>query len=455
MKVINYSELIEASKEIDTRRSIEEFGLLDEAAYYGRNKKLIECEKQLQIIIDETHKSPNNFYNSKSAAAFEKLESLFSEIFGFENVYINDSVLITFLNTSTMNFNSSGYTITGIYVFRNGKYATKFGHEVTTIKIDNNHSTVKLKDGRGYNCRICIGASNFSYQGENSLTAREILAILLHEIGHNFYRAPIRESLGEINKMFQMMTLKEISAMQYVIQYGIDNVSVAALFGFMVYIDTLPGMKQSIGLMNKALGTIQSQLHMFDVPIKMIMTWVNITLRFEFILANMLNPFRAVSGILNYDKEKYADAFSAAYGYATDLSTGLRKIEAHQYHISNNSKAINDIMGILYSFQKLALLPLYAFDSHPSNSARQRNVIQYMKEVEAQKLPPNIRKEFEQELARVENDRANFKQDFGYDMTKNIDIFYAIIEDLIHLSDPKDITSTLGGFFGYKNLDRF
>lgn len=76
-----------------------------------------------------------------------------------------------------------------------------------------------------------------------------------------------------------------------------------------------------------------------------------------------------------------------------------------------------------------------------------------MKEVNSKNLPPELRKEYDKTLCLMIKNREQLKQYSGLDASVHINQILAILEDVIHISDPRDFFSTCGRIFKYHNLD--
>lgn len=61
-----------------------------------------------------------------------------------------------------------------------------------------------------------------------------------------------------------------------------------------------------------------------------------------------------------------------------------------------------------------------------------------MKEVNSKNLPPELRKEYDKTLCLMIKNREQLKQYSGLDASVHINQILAILEDVIHISDPRD-----------------
>lgn len=400
--MIDYSTLQDYCYLMESKKTAQKYGLMNEATYYGRNDKLIACEEQLQIIIDECHHNPLNFVDTKCRKAFSRIEEILKELFQFDSVSINDDSFMFYnsiksgITTNGSKFNkirsagkklSGTYTICDCYIYRYTKYVIYGGKEVETVSVDDNHDTVRLKNGFGYSCRICIGAGNFSDYGENSLTAQEIMATILHEIGHNFYRSPAKELVSDIYDLIilksHMLTCDEIQKLAYAVVFvnAANNIMLSQLYDIILrtcgdIINYIPGAKQVIGTLSKIINLLGTTFESIYIPIKGIINHVKLITKITATLTNTvkrITPHGIIKSTISYDREKYADAFVTAYGYGPYQVSGLYKIEKHEYTLPYiNTPLVTEISGWIYTIGKLVYLPLFFVSSHPQNTSREK-----------------------------------------------------------------------------------
>lgn len=416
---------------------------INEATYYGRNANLIEMEK----IIDSAREYANkqNYVNFNSELG--KLEVLIGKTFGFDEVYINKSVLYAICPQL---FLTAGATICQGALY---KYTKKVidGKAVESIDIDTHHKVTKLVNGVGYNFNLVLSTTLFLDRGERTLTSREILAIILHEIGHNFYVGPVKEFaslilcgfIGDISRIELSLLCVALAegtkdflyfANNIIPDYVNDSIS---QFTNTVYIAFAPIIE-----LLSAFGLMKTVLQIFTIIIKSA----------DVLLQRLLSPVTIGRAFLNYDAEKYSDAFASAYGYGTELATGLEKLGMVGM---TTFPAINPILKVAKTIISLLFLFIQPVtDEHPNTQARLMNNIKYMKEAGKDISDPVLRKEYEAELKKILKYREEVKVYKGTCPLKLMDKYSAMIQDFIHIGDIKDLTTSLyPKWTKYKNLD--
>jgi hypothetical protein len=131
-------------------------------AYYGKTKILLEAEKCLNQIVLKVTRDPSTIVDKTPENI--RLQALLKKQFGFKEVNI--------LWNNTPGFMPNACTLIGVESLALGNFS---------YQIDNKNG---YYDSKHINyCVVQISSSMITYSG---VTGSELLAIILHEIGHNF-----------------------------------------------------------------------------------------------------------------------------------------------------------------------------------------------------------------------------------------------------------------------------
>lgn len=420
---------------------------LDEATYYGRNKELIECEQILDKMVEIGH-------NGKTASQqftdlMEKLSAKLATTFGFSDFHINHSMLC-FLPEILLDVTSTaGCTFCKAAIIKYVRKSGIDGKQTMVVDFDKNHKGIKFKPNSYYNMRMFLGMELFMSFGEYSLTGAEILAIILHEIGHNFYVGPVRE-LGSTFLTFA--SLGDI----YQIITGVI-VQAILIEGISVLDDALPpDTRNAATRIINMLGTIARPVFTLINIRYFIITLIELSTVFVNMFDKIINnPITITKAFLGYDPEKYSDAFATAYGYGTELSTGLNKLSHFRIKTISNNIYSQSAVDLFVSIARLPIVFLYIFiDPHPNNQGRLLNDIRYLEAAGSKITNPYIKKEYIEELNKIKALRETTKNYAGVDPIKGADKLAAWIQDILKISDWKDFSSSLNPKRSiYKNLD--
>lgn len=259
--------------------------------------------------------------------------------------------------------------------------------------LDKNYGVTE--DGVDYNKKLTI--SVFIHTGlitHSKMNAGEILAILLHEIGHNFYQS-VFQILNRINVMSPVEALPSAIASQLTTLGVIDifnigrlNVTIRNLIGqaidFMKIRPLIIAVKELAIIMtvftpstiNQVVGLLLGRLRWKD---------------------GWFNPSTV---IFNYSVEKHADSFAVDYGYGPQLATALNKLDRRKEDVVYNIPILNWIMD----FDKLlADLTFNTLTGYPTIHNRQTSALKRLKEASKDpNMPKAVKEELEGQIKEFE-----------------------------------------------------
>ena len=356
-------------------------------AYYGKTPELLAIEKK---IGEARIKYNNNRMKFNTSPERTELENMFADAFGFKccNFIIQPSML------------HNAYTIpvsSAVFDFRDySKYiVSKTGKGIKYTKDANVYLIINVTKGLFFN---------------NLYTDGEVLAIILHEIGHNFQTAISGKcrTLLITNKILNLL-LFPIMIIQYPESAPWRNLYI----DFKKYID-----KNFSGL-----------VHVLWIIKSIINTIVGIGYTGLAILSNiaaMMNPLTVIQNIPNvmmekisnvftmfggYKGEAISDSFVSAYGYSTELSSALMKIEKNSAGFVANS-IFREMPGIGAYFDLINIptkIITNIFDPHPNTIARLNNQYDYIyTEMMKMNTTPAMKKELQAQLKEIQTTMDKF-----------------------------------------------
>lgn len=362
--------------------------------YFGNTPDIQEAQKYLSLLRKEIIKNDTLFVKTASSNKnLYKFNRQIEKIFGFKTF----SLVIIYsdeLNAFTIPLSMH------VDVHNPSK------------KFKPNKSTMKFDTEAEFNCMTFIYTGLFL---DERFSDREIMAILLHEIGHNFSSSLdsdillfnsikksiyVLKTLSDIilqsNDLIQLTTntvgfaLNNSNKVSGIVERNIqkilkDNKSIA------IFIDSYTSA------INKLLSLI-SNFNLLSVIISLnpILILINI-------LRNVLvslNPLNFINVIMCFNDERVADNFVTMYGYGDELSSALLKFEFK----NKNRKST-----ILELIRESVMLPveilLAPLDEHPENVSRAASQIDYLKkELQDSNLDPKMKKEITKQIKNIEND---------------------------------------------------
>lgn len=351
-------------------------------AYYGKKPEFKRIEELLEVIIKRCHELHNgsvistnsNINNSKE---LKEIEKLFEKAFGMKEMHL--TFYIFTLTSTGMNFAKNAFTIPN--------FLTYFKKKENGMSNDNDLV-----------CNVWVDTNLVTVL---DLNAKELMAVILHEIGHCY----------------------DASLFAFLSKIPLGLTADKNAFNF----KGLPGAL----LINTALGALkwEKYLHEFDKAIqkfieenKVVAVFLNsitIFLQEFFVNLSVFAPnilsipklgidyvlkMLLPRNIFGYSNEKYADSFATAYGYGKEVMIFNNKCQQKKGHIIFDAGQHIPILNVGLDFINLTnTLVVLPIDPHPSAPTRMQSQINKLRrDLKDPNLDPKIKKELLSQLDDME-----------------------------------------------------
>lgn len=354
---------------------------LIEERYYGQLPEFKEMEYCLQCIIDKVkedpkHSNPNKFPEN------EKLQKLMKKVFGVKkSIFYWEPYNIE--NAYTVPCNVL------LLIGDSGKFLQK---RETTGFYDESHKMV---------------LTIYLYPGVitvSKLTARELLAVILHETGHNFDKSGYHLFSLIINSFltFGMNLLAVLPYKNKENKLKLNYYKNVKKEDDPIFDDTKKRDRINNILMR------QYKDYYKGLPLKTILSLpLNIMM---FPVLAFISPFVQITGLDSKTGEVFADSFATAYGYGTELISALEKF-------GNNEKYYKPKTALQIFMTDLGLFQVEVYNAflecHGTNQERCKNCLNKLKaDLKKNDFPPELREELVNEINRIS---AQYKQLISFD----------------------------------------
>lgn len=440
-----YSESVIEQDDLDALSHLYTTDSYFSEAYFGKSQNLVKCEdilKKMQALV-KTKTSvdlTNHMYNKALSKALE-------DEFGFAQVHITwYRTRVTDLAGALSTGNIVGpiaqatyvdvYTIPSVNIFiRNPTAFIKNPLKKGKRYYDTNHSLV---------VSISVSMATIRY---DVLTPAELLACILHEIGHNFDTSVYRMSslimhfatvfFGTLGVTSAMASVGSLSDESGPIYAGLATAASAfsmstpmrkitnALDNFFAKLaNSIPGMKEFFDTMTRGMDVLKEVGAV--IGFYTVIPALGFAAKFGTSLRGIRNRLRstldlsdteiqalsglAIIGLLHMVTEKkeeiFADSFATAYGYGVELASALNKLDmSDMKHMRKLPKQFI-ITKLVMDFQASCDLIFQDFinPGHGSSITRANKILQIQKKNLAQQtdLTPALRKELEDQIAIME-----------------------------------------------------
>lgn len=385
--------------------------------FAGRSKELEKCERYLKEIMDkikEDHVATDSFLDAtkkkrstyRDFPANAKLEYELSNFFKVKAINI-------YWNNGSVNAAS----LAPLVLFR-----PRYKAGLENGKYTNMSASILMYEELVYMA---------------DLNERELLAILLHEIGHCFYWCPVEVAMTSVYLVTNLPFNIVKQFVSLTIQHAIVRMSD---FG------------------KKNLPMVYNLINIFTDAINEIMNWLVVTIAPIGALKNTINNIRngkiipegfSPIDIPGYGAEKGADSFATRYGYGAELITALKKIErpanTSAFRTMHKFGTFGDIIMDISTIA-CDLVSMMMLDPHPSSSQRALSMIKKLKaDLNESDFPPEMENDLRDEIARLEK-AYNVLQD--PDNKSNVALkrgWYNIVDKMTH--GHTDIREILDFYF--------
>lgn len=340
------------------------------------------------------------------------LQEAIKKVFGFK------SVTIRWENRGAMLMGA--YTIPGNPVKYGKKPGFIYGQNANGF-YDQTHSMP-----------IFIEMSNDAYR-DALLTPEEMTALMLHEIGHNFDFTAYTMFFGwarticDIAGLFTPFTF--VPAINDLIArtdpgrnivHVITNIDVILMNNIPPLGRLGRGMNKLFSSFGKFFNALFSPAMAFTIPLKLLNA-----------------PMVSLITFFSRKKEVYADNFAASYGYAQELTNALAKLEASMTRVS--IQPAGGLAELFYDFAQFCRefdTTFFSISGHGSTQQRMiRTKSKLMQDLKNNDVPPELRKELENQIAEMDSAYQQYLEADDYQM-KNITAFFRNLVD--HVYDGKD-----------------
>lgn len=329
----------------------------------------------------------------------------------------------------------------------NDMFADRFGFRLFSLNIINqkglnaftipisynydiyNTSKHVISDKDGYKfskeSEFCCTVSVFSGVFLNKeFTDREVMALILHEIGHNFQSA-INNKVETITNVFKVFSGLTMVATTNFVPILLNTNSYNMFMNTFIkelraknskFIQLMDSITNAFGIVGDIFGEVNAILGIVPMsPAKMAVSiYKYLSNKVIRLIANPLNGVKLVVG---YKNEQISDNFATMYGYGSDLLSALAKLE-----FTTTSK-------VTEAFNKLPIYPAFvnavnmapmmiieAFDEHPVITDRVINQLTMLeRELTKEDLDPRMKKEIKRnidEIKSVKNTYIKQKKSF-------------------------------------------
>lgn len=433
-------------------------------AYFGKNNANIQKMEELFDYCIKTASRPEyevvtqsstGYLGKKFSNTITQIEKIIEKEFGFKNVAIDFTPGVDGYNAFTL--------------------VQPYSQKLKLDKVVKTPLGVKYIDS---DCTATILISNAFLMGE--FTGGELTAILLHEIGHNFFSngnvaylavSAVADIIDTVNVWEATKINVDILKKKGKFSEKINTDLAAAIFASVPKALDATGALQKIS--NKILKNVKKDQNI-KKGVDLLATGLKGSIvgkQLELLTKNLEFVYRAIEKNdtealklfftpylplnlttasnmtrlpLSYEDEKFADNFTSAYGYGAELSTAMSKLNTSRKNGTlRKIPLIGQIQDILYTPNKLLYTML---DPHPDTYSRIVNQRKYLEEEMSRLTNEKAKANLKQDIKKIKNLEENYFKNTTKDLAKNGFIGSLMIEIVLYVMRGNPIHRLLTPF---------
>lgn len=348
---------------------------LFEEAYYGKLPEFIELEELLGKIQAKARKEGIKLCNPNNYPENKKMQDLFSKIFGFKKM------IFYWLPSAALN----AYTVTIYSMMLFGESKDFIEKRNDRGFYDNSNESV---------CTVYIYDGMLSERTD--LTPRELLAIILHEIGHNFDYSKyhiidfISDCLNNAGMLpFSYFKDASVSDLNDVKNSYYDETKKKC---DAIY-NSASKRRKNDKAYEKALNKYYNRggFRLFcNFLTKSIATGIRLT---------TCLPLQQMMKINGHKSELFSDSFATAYGYGSDIVSGLAKMSKCPVDLKRTGKGITIMRDLSNCMDEI-----YYGISEEHGSLQERakeSILKLENDLRTGDYPPELKPELEREINKL------------------------------------------------------
>lgn len=360
--------------------------------YYGKSKKMLDIEKQIGIARKKYFGRgiDSGFYDDKD---IDKIGKMFASLFGFHYV----------------DFNLANNVLPNAYTYPVGRGIIS-GSVVSTAYMRKTREGLKVR-GSMSDLSLYIRVTTGLFYNEKYSDA-EILAIILHEIGHNFQgRNAVLANYDLFIMMGSWIAMVSSGFASVPLYLSADATSRANVNA---YAKSNPTWSSIV----KACSGISGLISIINANINFLLELINPFAHYAYGVANKIIKQVAsgdVLGILSrpFDKsaEYVSDDFANEMGYGPELASALSKMELSKDY-NSLSKAMNSSKNPVVQFYNsymdtcmiVATIILSPLSNHPSTGKRIKAMTDKLEdELKRSDLSPQLKKDIKAQISQMKD----------------------------------------------------
>ena len=359
--------------------------------YFGKTPELLAIEKQIGIARNSIANNKNvSRISMNSDPELLKLNDMIAEAFGF------GLCALTIIDEPIMNAGTL-------------PISCRFDVDRTGKALIVDKKGFKFDPKFMYTCIIVLYAGIFL---NPKFTDAEVLSLILHEIGHNFYSS-LSTRNGILSGLYTV-TYGALTIADGLLREDISGSLLNMLYNtntFKTFDETFTRkLRENNSILIKILDAVnwfkslvRTGFGTAIVVVDMItLGTIKLGGSVKNLAGKLMNPLNYIVMPLRYSDERGADNFVTMYGYGGELASSLTKMEGFDASPSDLYRQYNKIpvIGLLYNTISLpSEIMASVLEEHPAGISRTQDQLDMLnRELNKADLDPRMKKSIKEDI---------------------------------------------------------
>lgn len=362
--------------------------------YFGKTKSIQEIENALDHFRNK-YMGKYNPYKVNVDPEIIAINRMFENQFGFG----------TFAFQIVPDPQYNAYTCPISYRFDVNTYGIGGKENLLADK-----NTFKFNKDMDYACIVNVTTGLLF---NPNFTTEEVMACILHEIGHNFYFALNKKNAILVN-IYKVLIFAELASKGWILDLlsltntfeSLDNKLTEITKKNRICQEVIGAIDYIGGIINTLKAAAYSLMQIFSFNLIYIFGGA-----IKNIAKKALNPITYIILPINYRDERNADNFATMYGYGQALSSCLAKFDEAGNKASNIVNTIETVpyISTLYNMIPQPIVILFtAFNEHPEGITRAKDQLNMLEaELKRADIDPKMKKCIQSDINTINKQIAN------------------------------------------------
>lgn len=340
-------------------------------AYYGKLPEFVELEKAFEGLIKRAKADDYRKCNPNKYPENKKIQKIFTKVFGFKESFLYWEPFAV--------ANAYTYSLNAFLVFTDKKKLIEKRPDKGFY--DTSHDTL-----------LTVYVSTGLLEKE--LSARELIAVILHEIGHNFDYSNYHKFQMILWSIFDWAIPGEIASNKN----NTNDMKDAFYIKISEEGDKIYKNQRKRNLLARRMKDQERKYYKWSKRLDGFIG--TLILPFQIVIFLLFSPIEPIFNIGGEKSEIFADSFATAYGYGSELMSALNKLQDFSDVYNPKSPVSRFLLDMGQLTSEIVILA--SGEVHGTDMKRCKECLKKLKhDLKTNDFPPEMKKELVEEINKM------------------------------------------------------